>query len=262
MSQAAIEALRVEQAHAKQLFQSLSPQEWAAPSGCTDWRVQDVACHMASVFHLIADASTIEGGAGTDAEADAEVPVQARKDWTPEQVMAEYDQWSDAGIATLAAMQDPAMADMVIPMANLGSHPMHILANAIVFDHYCHMRHDIGAAVERAASLPHDEAALMATLEWMLAGVPQMCAEALAAAPHQTVNLVFEGSAASAWTLVPGDALWSVTSGVAPGQPTFTSTAHAFVSWGTKRADWREHGVLSGDHSGDAAAVLDAINVI
>lgn len=262
MSQAAIEALRVEQARARELFQSLSPQEWEAASACAGWRVQDVACHMASVFHVIADASSIEGGAGTDAEADAEVPVQARKHWTPDEVMAEYDHWSDAGIAALAAMQDPAMADMVIPMSNLGSHPLHILANAIVFDHYCHMRHDIGAAVERAASLPHDDVALTVTLEWMLAGVPQMCAAALEAAPRQSVNLVFEGAGASSWTLAPGIGSWTVTAGTAPDQPTLTSSAHAFVSWGTQRANWRDHGALSGDDTGDAAAVLDALNII
>ena len=262
MSQAAIEALRVEQAHARQLFASLSAQEWGAESGCTNWRVQDVVCHMASVFHVIADPTTIQGGAGQDAEADAEVPVQARRDWTPEQVIAEYDQWSDAGIAALEAMQAPGLAEMVIPMANLGSHPMHILANAIVFDHYCHLRHDIGAAVERAAALPRDPDALAATLEWMLAGLPQMCAEALAAVPRQGVSLVFEGAGASSWTLAPGDDVWTVSAGVTAGLPTFTSSAHTFVSWGTKRADWRDHGALTGDPNGSAADVLDAINVI
>jgi len=262
MSQAAIEALRVEQARARQLFESLSAEEWGAESGCTDWRVQDVVCHMASVFHMIADPTTIEGGAGQDAEADAEVPVQARKAWTSAQVMAEYDQWSDAGIAALEAMQAPGVGDMVIPLSNLGSHPMHILANAIVFDHYCHLRHDIGAAIDRAAALPHDPDALAATLEWMLAGLPQMCAEALAAVPRQGVNLVFEGAGASSWTLAPGDGLWTVSAGSTAGLPTLASTAHAFVSWGTKRADWRRHATLTGDANGDAARVLDAINVI
>ena len=262
MSQAAIDVLRAEQQRARELFRSLDAHEWAAPSGCTDWRVQDVVCHMASVFHLIADPTTIQGGEGMDAEADAEVPVQARKDWTADQVMAEYDQWSDVGIAALEAMQAPGLAEMVIPMSNLGSHPMHLLANAIVFDHYCHLRHDIGAAVARAADLPHDPVALAATMQWMLAGLPQMCREGLATAPRQGVNLVFEGAGASVWTLAPGDDLWTVSSGITAGLPTFTSTAHAFVSWGTKRADWRDHGILNDNSSGAAAHVLDVINVI
>ncbi len=262
MTKAAIDALRSEQSRAKELLARLTPEEWEAPSGCEGWRVQDVVCHMASVFHLIADPTTIEGGAGADAEADAEVPVQARKDWTPEQVRAEYDQWSDAGIAALAAMQEPGLAEMVIPMANLGQHPMHLLANAIVFDHYCHLRHDIGAAIPQAAALLQDVAALEATLEWMLAGLPQMCATELAAAPAVAVALVLEGPGGGRWVLEPTSDAWVVTPGEGSGVATFTSSAHDFVSWGTKRADWRHHGVLSGDVDGSAAAVLDAINVI
>ena len=75
------------------------------------------------------------------------------------------------------------MADTVVPLSDLGEHPLHLLGNAIAFDHYCHLRHDIGAAVERAAALPHDPEVLAPTIEWMLAGLPQMCADALAAAP-------------------------------------------------------------------------------
>ena len=271
MSQAAITALQAESARALELLRSLTPEEWAAPSGCTGWRVQDVACHMASVFHSIADPSTIEGGTSRDVEQNAEVPVQARRQWTTAQVMDEYVEWSAKGIAAMTALQEPPMRDTVIPLANLGSHPVHILANAIVFDHYCHLRHDIGAAVPRAAGLPHDADALAATLEWMLAGIPQMCETALAGCT-QGVNLAFEGPAAGTWALRPGadGGLWTVTPGADPALPTATGTAHEFVSWATQRADWRTSGVaLSGgagpeDAAGleAAAATLDALNVI
>ncbi len=80
MSKNAVGALEAEVAHATALILSLTPEEWAAPSGCTDWRVQDVICHMASVFHTIADPSTIDGGSSEDAEENAEVPVQARRE--------------------------------------------------------------------------------------------------------------------------------------------------------------------------------------
>jgi hypothetical protein len=40
-----------------------------------------------------------------------------------------------------------------------------------------------------------------------------------------------------------------------------TTSAHDFVSWGTKRSDWRES--TTGDTADPyVAAVLDAINVI
>jgi uncharacterized protein (TIGR03083 family) len=256
MTQASIDALTGEQQRALELFASLSTDEWALPSGCAGWRVQDVAQHMASVFHSIADPSSIEGGSSDDVEQNAEVPVQARRDWTAQQVMDEYAEWSDKGIAALTMMQAPGMAEMVIPLANLGSHPMHLLGNAIVFDHYCHLRHDIGAAVPRAADLPRDRDALLATVEWMLAGVPQMCATALAECSGG-VNLQFTDIDRS-FSLIPADPLWVVSDGAAGDLPTARTSAHDFISWGTKRADWRSMGVqvASAEHT------LDAINVI
>ncbi len=262
MSRAAIDALRAEQQRALTLFASLTPDEWQAASGCTDWRVQDVAQHMAATFHQIADPSTIEGGSSEHAEENAEVPVQARREWTVDEVLAEYREWSDKGVDALAGLQEPPLADTVIPLSDLGSHPMHILANAIVFDHYCHLRHDIGAAVPRAADLPRDEASLDATLEWMLAGLPQMCAAGLERCT-QGVNLVFDGAPARGYSLRPGasaGAVWTVTEGVDPSLPNAVTTAHDFVSWGTRRADWRDCGVEMADAGG--AATLDAINVI
>jgi uncharacterized protein (TIGR03083 family) len=261
MTAAAIPALESEVRHARELFVTLTPDEWRAPSSCDGWRVQDVVQHMASVFQQIADPASIEMGDSGKAEVSAEVPVQARRDWSTDEVIHAYDEWSVKGVAALAALQEPPMADAVVPLADLGAHPLHLLGNAIVFDHYCHLRHDIGAAVPRAAALPHDDAALSATLEWMLAGLPQMCAEALASVPSLAVNLVFEGPGSGEFHLAPGPDGWSVTEGALADAPTIRTTAHDFVAWGTKRVDWRAS--CSGDvDDPDVAAVLDAFNVI
>lgn len=261
MTKAAIEALTVEVGRAKEIFDSLSPEEWAAPSGCAGWRVQDVAQHMAATFQQIAAPDTIDAGDSGKVETSAEVSVQDRKDWTPAQVVAAYDEWSLKGLAALAALQEPPMADTVVPLSDLGKHPLHILGNAIVFDHYCHLRHDIGAAVDRAAELPRDAAALEATIEWMLAGLPQMCRDELAAAAAQPINIVFDGPAAGSFCLSPGPDGWTVANHADDDAPVVRTTAHDFVSWGTKRADWR--GTTTGDVSNaQVASVLDAINVI
>jgi uncharacterized protein (TIGR03083 family) len=259
MTVAAIAALRTETERASALFTSLSPAEWQMQSGCDGWRVQDVVQHMASVFHQITDPSSIPSGDSPDVEQNAEVPVGARKDWTTAQVIAEYTEWAEKGVAALAALQEEPLASTVIPLANLGAHPMHLLGNAIVFDHYCHLRHDIGHAVERARDLPHDADALTATMEWMLGGLPQMCAPAL---KNATAGFVLTIHApASQWTIQPGDPLWTVTEGATAGLPEVTTTAHNFVSWGTKRSDWRS--AVSVDHDSDAVDVtLDAINII
>lgn len=260
MTKAAIAALRAEHAHALELFDSLTDQEWALPSACAGWRVQDVAQHMAATFHQIADPGGVERGTSDKTEENAEVPVQARRDWTPAQVVAEYREWSEKGIAALAGMQEEPMASMVVPLADLGSHPLHILGNAIAFDHYCHLRHDIGAAVPRAADLPHDPAVLEPTVEWMVSGIPQMCAAELASCEHG-VNFVFTDLRHVEYHLhrSEGSGPWQVDRGADPHLPVCVTSAHEFVSWATKRSDWRDHAQLSDP---DAAATLDAINVI
>jgi len=265
MSKQAIAGLQAEIERAKELFATLTPEEWAAQSGCDGWRVQDVAQHMAATYQQIVDPSSIDTRGAPTTETSAEVPVQDRADWTPDQVIAAYDEWSEKGLAALAGLQDPPMADTIIPLNDLGEHPMHLLGNAIAFDHYCHLRHDIGAAVERAAALPHDPEVLAPAVEWMLAGLPQMCEAELAAAPQQPVNLVLDGPAANSWCLTPGDPgagpRWVVAHGADDDAPVIRSTAHDFVSWGTKRADWRE--TSTGDVSNENVnAVLDAINII
>jgi len=260
MTSPAIQALRAEHSHALELFDSLTADEWSRASGCTGWSVQDVAQHMASTFHSIADAASIETGTTADVEQNAEVPVQARRDWSVDQVKAEYREWSDKGIATLTAMQEPPLADMVVPLANLGSHPLRLMGNAIAFDHYCHLRHDIGVAVRRAADLPHDPLVLEAAVEWMVAGIPQMCAEALAGCASG-VSFVFTDLHHVLYTLTPGapGELWQVAHGTDADLPLCVTSAHEFVSWATKRSDWRPHVQLTNDA---AAATLDAINVI
>jgi uncharacterized protein (TIGR03083 family) len=265
MTKQAIAGLQSEISRAKELFASLSDDEWAAQSGCVGWRVQDVAQHMAAVYQQIAAPETIDAGESGKSEVAAEVPVQARKDWTPAEVKAAYGEWSEKGLAALTGLQEAPMADTVVPLSDLGEHPLHLLGNAIAFDHYCHLRHDIGAAIERAAALPRDPEVLEPTIEWMLAGLPQMCASDLAVGPQQPVNLVFDGPAASSFCITPGDPaagpLWVVTNVVDDVAPVVRTTAHDFVAWGTKRADWRD--TSTGDvNNQNVAAVLDAINII
>ena len=169
---------------------------------------------MAAVFQQIADASSIDVGDSGRAETANEVPVQARRDWSVDQVVAAYDEWAPKGIAALAALQEPPMSDMVVPIADLGTHPLRLLGNAIVFDHYCHLRHD----------------------------------------------LVVDGPGGGSYVIAPGDT-WTVTPGSDPDAPTVTTTVHDFVSWGTKRSDWRTSVGGDVDHEG-VADVLDAINII
>lgn len=262
MTASSIPALRTESAHVLDLIDTLTAEQWVQPSGCAGWRVQDVVAHMGAVFRSICGDPSIPSDPSGDAERSADLAVDQRKGWTAEQVAAEYREWAPKGIDALAGLQNAPMADTVIPLGNLGSHPMHILGNAIVFDHYCHLRHDIGAAITKAAALPRSAGSLEAILDWMLMGLPQMCADALGKAPRQPVNLYFDGVVSGAFVLEPGDPWWTVRPGDLDGAPLLLTHAHHFVSWGTKRSDWRATSTLSGAGADAAAVVLDAINII
>lgn len=265
MTAAAIDALRAERDLVLELIASLTPAEWELPSDCAGWRVQDVVAHMSAVFVTVSGGSTARAEPPTDdAERNADAAVEERRTWSSADVAAEYERTSEAAIAGLAAMQGTPMDDTVIPLGNLGHHPMHLLADALAFDHYCHLRHDLlapGGPLERPP-LPSDDLRLVPTMTWMLAGLPQMCADALSIV-DRPIQLVFEGPGGGEWHLVPGDPIVEVVSGrIGDPAATVVSNAHDFVSWGTMRRPWRELGVqLSGDEV-YAAEVLDGINII
>ena len=263
MSEQAVEALAAERALALDLAGSLTAAEWATQSDCAGWRVQDVFAHMAAVAHGICDPASMARGGTDDAEANAEVGVDERRGWSSADVLAEYEQWSETLLGVFAGMQKEPSASTVIPLGNLGSHPLHILANAIVFDHYCHLRHDLvapGGPLTRS-QLPSDDFRLTPTMEWMLGGLPQMCSAAMQGLDRPLV-LSFGGSGGGTWTLAPGSPLITVTEGSESATAaTVRSTAHDFVQWGTKRRDWRASCTVVGD-TAYAAAILDGINVI
>lgn len=265
MTAAAIDALRAERANVLELIGSLDDHEWQLPSDCAGWRVHDVIAHMSAVFLAVSGGTTARAHPPTDdAERNADAAVDERRDWSSSRVAAEYEETSSAGIEALAGLQEPPMADTVIPLGNLGHHPMHLLADALVFDHYCHLRHDLlasGGPLQRPP-LPSDDLRLRPTMTWMLAGLPQMCSDELTVV-ERPVELVFEGPGGGTWHLRPGSPLVEVVDGPAPDAvATVHSNAHDFVSWGTVRRPWRELGVqVSGDEV-YAARVLDAINVI
>jgi len=101
-------------------------------------------------------------------------------------------------------------------------------------------------------------------IEWMIAGMPQMQAEELALVVTQPLELELTGPGGGTWTMQPaeGDGLVTVPPRANLGaSATVSSTAHDFVSWGTKRSDWRTSCSIDGDEL-YASTVLDTLNII
>jgi uncharacterized protein (TIGR03083 family) len=256
VSQAAIDALRAEREAVLDLARSLSADEWSAPSDCDGWRVQDVISHMTMGMRQVVDPASVptpEGDTG-DVEQDMELGVAARKDWSVADVLADYEAISAQAIDVFASLQNEPLASTIIPMKNLGSHPMHLVPNAFAFDHYCHLRVDIlqpTGPIDRPAP-PSDELRLAPTIEWMLAGLPQMCEDALAKVVTAPVRIEITGPGAGSITL----------GGDGDVAATIRSSSHDFVVWGTQRRPWRDFDVTIEGDAELGAAVADNINVI
>ncbi len=255
MTEAAIPALRNLQQEALSIARSLTDAEWMLPSDCPGWTVRDVYAHIAGVYHGLVDPSFMRAGDDpNDMEAAMEIGVAERREWSIADLVAEFEEFSGKACDNFAGMQTGDIAAMEIPMGNIGTHPLHLLANAFVFDAYCHLRNDLIAPfgpLERPA--PEASAEHLAPIvEWMLAGLPQMCANEVAFMSEPVV-LQLDG---------PGGGSFLI--GDASGTPiaTIVSTPDAFVRWGTKRRPWRDEGVVVLGDEAYAAKVADACNII
>ena len=267
MTKAAVDALRVIHDQVRVVLGSLGPADWDRPSACSGWTVKDLVSHMSSNMKEVVEPSPPppEPPPAMSAEEGMEALVAPRKPWTADEVRAEYDRYLEPWLATLAAMQEEPLASSTAPVADLGTYPLHTLANAFAFDHYCHLRVDLlapsGPVVDRLPA-PTD-AEVAPGIEWMLLGMPQMQATELARAVGKPLGLRLTGTGGGEWTVQPAgaDGLVSVTPGISGAAATVTSSAHDFVRWGTKRCNWRDCCTVEGD-AAYAAGVLDVLNIV
>ncbi len=264
VSRLGVEGFRAERAALLEIAHSLTDDEWNAPSDCAGWAVRDVVAHMGSVLHGVVDPSAMPDlSAGT--EPSMEAPVAQRRGLPIADVLDEYETYSGQAADSFAALQDPPLGDTLLPMGELGTHPMSMLASTFLFDCYCHLRHDIlspTGPIERPEP-PRDEMRLRPTVEWMVAGLPWMCSDALGFVDRPVaVHLVGPGETTFTINPIGAEGRVVVTNGAADGAAaTATSSDHDFVVWGTQRRPWRDYVKLEGD-AAYAGRVLDVINII
>jgi uncharacterized protein (TIGR03083 family) len=266
----ALHGLRANHEDLQAVLAALTADQWSLDSACAGWRVQDVLGHVTSNFKEMVEPSslpeqpTAEGVAVVPAEVMMERLLEPRRTWSPAELLAEYDRYREPAFAALEAMQSEPLASTPVPLSDLGTYPMHQLAEAYCFDHYCHLRHDL---LQPAGPLadelpPTDDLRLRPGIDWMLAGLPQMCATTLTVM-DRPLRLTLSGPGGGTWVLHPpgDDGLVTVVEGDGDAAAEVRSSAHDFVSWGTRRSDWRAACALSGDER-YAATVLDAVDVI
>lgn len=238
---------------------SLTADEWAAPSACDGWRVQDLVAHIATNMKLFVDPEPAPDGAMADIEAMQDAMVATRQDWEPAQVAAEYEQFLEPWLGAIASFQEEPIAATETDLGQLGTHPMHLFADIYAFDHLVHVRWDMLAPFGPVArDMPAlDDLRMRPTIEWMMAGLGPMCPGALAAATAP-VQIDLTGAGAGTWTVSTGGV---AEGGADDAAATVTSSAEDFVSWATTRSAWRDSCRIEGDEA-LAAAVLDALDII
>jgi uncharacterized protein (TIGR03083 family) len=236
MTTAAVEALRADHAALAEMAATFTPEEWAVPSGCEGWSVQDLVAHMTELFRSTVDPSAMPERDESGTERTMDRWVEAVRDLSPEELLAEYRSLGDQVLAVLPMIQgieDP------LDLGDLGTHPMHLGADAFAFDHYTHIRIDLlrpTGPIDREPP-PVTEDHLEASANWILSALPQMSPDAVVA----PIELVLTGPGGRTVHLGP------------EGEPvaTITSTVDGMVRWATGRGPWQELVDVQGD---DAAA--------
>jgi len=262
MSRDRVAALKAERTALLRFLDSLDEQDWAAPSRCEGWTVQDVVSHLAAASHGFFTPWVLSLMASKDVERHNDADTVKRRSWEPARVRREYEVWSKRAGVAHAAIQKPVLRRLPIKVAEVGTYPAYLLTSAIVFDTHLHLRHDLATALGKPVD-PSDANRLSCTLEWMLAGLAPMTGDALSwlDAPVE-VNLV--GPGGGTWTVSPGTkGRVVVTDGGTPGTAvTVEGDADTFPLWATRRAPWREAELsLKGDED-VATRFLDDLRII
>jgi uncharacterized protein (TIGR03083 family) len=240
MTVAAVEALRADHEALSALAGTFTAEEWSAPSACDGWAVRDLLVHMNQLFRRLVDPAALppDDPSGLT-ERTMDVWVEARRDQPVDEVLADYRTIGDQAIAFLATVQDQ---DSPLDLGDLGTHPLHLVANAFSFDHYTHIRADLLAPdgpLDRPAP-PTDEVHLAAAADWIVAGIPQMSPAAITG----PIDLVLTGPGGRTARFGGGE----VSDGHATA--TVTSSIDDLVRWSSGRRSWKELDVtVTGDHA-------------
>ncbi len=238
MTTAAIDALRSDHHALVGLASTFTAEDWAAPSACDGWSVQGLVGHMTQLFRLVTDPGSLPEADPRGTERTQDRYVEALRGLPAAQLLDDYRTVGEEAIVALGGIQE---IDAPMDLGDLGTHPMHLTANAFAFDHYTHIRVDLLAPtgpLGRHTPIT-TEVHLDAAADGIPAALPQSSPEAVVA----PIELVLTGPAGRTTHLGPD------------GHPvaTVTSSIDDLVRWSTGRASWTDLDVkVIGDEAAGA----------
>jgi uncharacterized protein (TIGR03083 family) len=263
MSEAGIRGMRAAGDDLLEVASTLTDTQWQTPSAATGWSVKDVVIHIGALLELLQGAVTGAEVPPVGIEKLNDEVVDSRRDWTAKQTQAVLRDQLDAAVEAFSPLQSEPIASTVVPMLDLGSYPLHAVADMFSFDIATHLRYDIlRPRGPIPSSLPAlDDTQLVPAVSWLIGGLPQM-QPGLGQFLLAPITLQLNGSGGR-------DVVLSSEAGVlSAGDPadaavvtTVTSTAADFLAWSTQRLPWPAVVHVDGDEQ-VARQFLNALNLV
>ncbi|SDW90683.1 TIGR03083 family protein [Arthrobacter sp. cf158] len=240
MSTQAIPALERLGSFALEMAARLKNEHWSLPSACPGWSVHDVFIHLTSTLREVVEPESLPSPVSGDLEATNDKHVEHFRAQSPQQTVMDYKALLPLALPALRHMQTPAARDLLVDFDNAGKYPAHLIADSLVFDHYCHLRHDL---IEPRGPLEIPQIAplrefLEPSIKWLMAGLPQMSPSTLASQLAEPVRLFLSGEGGSSWILrrsADGAVSAEHTDKHETAAATIISDADAFILWATGR---------------------------
>jgi len=114
--------------------------------------VKDVVAHIGSGCHALFTPASLALLRSRNIEETNDSMVAARREWTPRQVLAEFERWSGRVAALSGIVGQTPLSRVRVRLAELGRFRLGLLlTGAMVFDQHTHLRFDIAPALERSA---------------------------------------------------------------------------------------------------------------
>lgn len=184
--------------------EGLSEPEWQGPTDLPGWTVKDNVAHVASIeglllgepypTHELPDLPHVRN----DFARFMEVPVDVRRSWSGEEVLAELRSVTDRRLAALRSLPEEAFDEEAEFLG--GKQPLRRILGIRVFDCWTHEQ-DVRRAVRRPGGLTSPAGQI--SWKWMLRGL-RTRAEVVPALAGRSVLVTTTGATELAATLSYG----------------------------------------------------------
>ena len=265
MSQAGIAGMRRAAQDIVDVVGTFDDTDWHAPSAASGWSTKDVVTHVGSLLEDLVAAVNQQPLPDLGIEPLNDIQVAERRHLSGAEAVAFVKEQFSRALAAFEPLQAEPLASHETQMLDLGSYPLHSIADMFTFDMSTHLRYDILAPrgpIQRLVPAL-DEVLLVPSVSWLLGGVPKM-QPTLATAVEGPLVLELTGPGGRDVLIDVIDGAITVGTAADAGADavaTISSTTADFLGWSTRRVDWRNVVVVSGNHAA-AQRFLDALNLI